>query len=525
VTHPGIERACTLREVADRARAARGAVLSRARLAAEARRGGTMSARQRVERFLDPGSFVETGLFVRHCATGLGLEERRPVSDGVVTGWGTVDGREVAVFAQDAAVFGGATGGTSARKTHAVMDLAESAGMPLVGMYDGSGARIQEGGQALAGIGGIFARNVRLSGVVPQISLILGSCAGGAAYSPALTDVVLMVPSLARLFVTGPDVVAAMTGERVTQEQLGGAELHSSRSGVAGLLADTEEDCLELARYLLSFLPSNNEAVPPVVACSDPPDRRCEELYDIVPCDPSQAYDVRDVIESVVDDGDHLEIHPHWARNIVCALARLNGHTVGLVANQPCVLGGVLDAEAAEKAARFLRTCDAFNIPLVTLVDVPGFLPGTDQEAAGILRRGAKLLHAYCEATVPRVQLVLRKAYGGAYITMDSKSVGADLALAWPTNEIAVMSGDAAANILLRGLRAEPHREKARHQRRRFVDQYNELHVHPYSAAEQGLVDDVIDPADTRAALIRGLAVLRTKRATMPHRKHGNIPL
>ena len=483
-------------------------------------------ARARIEAFLDPGTFVETGLFARHRAVGFGVENRRPATDGVVTGWGTVDGREVAVFSQDSSIFGGATGEVSARKTHAVMELAETAGIPLVGIYDGSGARIQEGGPALAGIGGIFARNVRLSGVVPQISLIVGACAGGAAYSPALTDFVVMVAGQARMFVTGPEVIAAVTGERVSQEELGGAGVHSTRSGVASLLADDEAEALCLARDLLSYLPSNNEAGPPAVAVADPPGRRCEGLYDIVPSDPSRSYDVCEVIEEIVDDGDFLEIHPQWACNVVCALARLDGHPVGIVANQPRVLAGVLDSESAEKAARFVRTCDAFNIPLLTLVDVPGFLPGAQEEAGGILRRGAKLLYAYCEATVPRVQLVLRKAYGGAYISMDSKAIGADVALAWPTNEIAVMSGEAAANIVLRRrLERLPDGEESRERRSRFLQEYAERLVHPYAAAEQGLVDDVIDPADTRVALIRTFRVLRAKRATVPHRKHGNGPL
>jgi acetyl-CoA carboxylase carboxyltransferase component len=514
-----------MQELADRARRTRHAAMTGADVGSRPGRDASVTARARVDALLDPGSFVETGLFARHRAVGFGVEDRRPATDGVVTGWGTVEGREVAVFAQDPAIFGGATGEVSARKTHAVMELAETAGIPLVGIYDGSGARIQEGCVALAGIGGVFVRNVRLSGVVPQISLVLGACAGGAAYSPALTDFVIMVPGLAKMFVTGPDVIAAVTGERVSQEELGGAMVHSTRSGVASLLADTEEECLVLARELLSYLPSNNELAPPLVGPRDTRERRCERLYDIVPAQPSMSYDVRNVIEEVVDAGEYLEIHPHWAPNVVCALARLDGHSVGIVANQPSLLAGVLDGESAEKAARFIRMCDAFNIGLLSLVDVPGFLPGADQESTGILRRGAKLLYAYCEATVPRVQLVLRKAYGGAYITMDSKAIGADFALAWPTNEIAVMNAEAAANILLRRQLAHAvDDEQAQARRDRFVDEYSQRLVHPYSAAEQGLVDDVIDPADTRVALIRAFEVLRAKRATTPHRKHGNGP-
>jgi acetyl-CoA carboxylase carboxyltransferase component len=395
--------------------------------------------------------------------------------------------------------------------------------VPIIGLNDGGGARIQEGVGALAGFGGIFARNVRASGVVPQISVVVGPCAGGAAYSPALTDFTFMVEDLSAVFITGPDVVASVIGERVTQQQLGGAEVHARRTGVATFVSANEEECFDEVRRLLSFLPPNNRTAAPLVATADPPARRCERLLDVVPTDPRQGYDVREVIEEVVDDGDYLELQGDWAGNIVCALARLDGRTVGIVANQPAVLAGVLDIDASEKAARFVRTCDAFGIPLVTLVDVPGFLPGTDQEHNGMVRRGAKLLYAYSDATVPRIQVILRKAYGGAYIVMDSKSIGSDLSLAWPSNEIAVMGAEGAAQIVFR--REIEAASCAESRRQELVEQYRQELMHPFAAAERGLVDDVIDPAETRALLIRALALLQGKRAVLPERRHGNIPL
>ncbi len=484
---------------------------------------GKMTVRERLEALLDEGSFVEIGILARHRATGFGLEHSRPDTDGVVTGWGTVNGRKVFVFAHDFRVFGGSLGEVFATKIHTLMDLAASTGAPVIGLNDGGGARIQEGITALAGFGGIFARNVSLSGVVPQISVILGPCAGGAAYSPALTDFVFAVKDQTNLFVTGPDVVEAVTGEKTTREELGGAVTHATRTGVASFLADDESSCFDDVRYLLSFLPSNNQEDPPYVVPTDHPSRRCDELLDIVPPEPNRAYDVRDVIEAIVDDGEFLDVQPLWAANVVCALARLDGHPVGIVANQPLVLAGALNIDAAEKAARFVRTCDAFNIPLVTLVDVPGFLPGIDQEHAGIIRRGAKLLYAYCEATVPRVQVVLRKAYGGAYIVMDSKSLGADLSFAWPSNEIAVMGADGAASIIFRReIAAAPDPSQRRAE---LVAEYTEKLMTPYVAAERGMVDDVIDPRETRAILIQSLEMLRSKRAQVPQRKHGNIPL
>ena len=484
---------------------------------------GKMTARERVDALLDDGSFVEIGLLARHRAAGFGLERNRPDTDGVVTGWGTVDGRKVFVYAHDFRIFGGSLGEVFATKIHTLMDLAAATGAPVIGLNDGGGARIQEGITALAGFGGIFARNVSLSGVVPQISVILGPCAGGAAYSPALTDFVFTVKDKTNLFITGPDVVEAVTGEATTREELGGAVTHATRTGVATFLVDDESSCFDEVRYLLSFLPSNNHEDPPYFVPTDQPTRRCDELLDIVPAEPNRAYDVRDVIEVIVDDGDYLEVQPLWATNIVCAFARLDGHVVGIVANQPLVLAGALDIDAAEKAARFVRTCDSFNIPLVTLVDVPGFLPGIDQEHAGIIRRGAKLLYAFCEATVPRVQVVLRKAYGGAYIVMDSKSLGADLSFAWPCNEIAVMGAEGAASIIFRKELATAPDPMQR--RRELVAEYTERLMTPYIAAERGMVDDVIDPGETRILLIRSLHMLRSKRALSPNRKHGNIPL
>ncbi len=483
---------------------------------------GKLTAYERIELLLDSGSFEELEPLRRHRATGFGLERRRPFSDGVVTGWGTVHGRCVFVYAHDFRVFGGALGEAHAEKIHKVMDMALAAGAPLVGLNDGAGARIQEGVTALAGYGGIFQRNTRASGVIPQISVMLGPCAGGAAYSPALTDFVFMVRDTAQMFITGPDVVQAVTRERVTHDELGGADVHTTVSGAAHLAYDSEEPCLEDVRYLLSLLPSNNRELPPAVPCDDPVDRTADALLDIVPADPNRAYDIRDVIAEVVDHGDFFEVHPGWAGNIVCALARLDGHPIGVVANQPMHLAGVLDINASEKAARFVQFCDAFNIPLVTLVDVPGFLPGVAQEHGGIIRHGAKLLYAYCDATVPRVSVVLRKAYGGAYIVMDSRSIGADLALAWPGNEIAVMGAEGAANVIFRReIAAADDPEAVRQQK---IKEYRTELVHPYYAAERGLVDDVIDPRRTRTALARALSMLRAKHVDLPGRKHGNPP-
>ncbi|XKK60735.1 acyl-CoA carboxylase subunit beta [Streptomyces sp. ARC32] len=483
---------------------------------------GKLTAHERLQLLFDKATFTEIEPWRRHRASGFGLEARRPHTDGVITGWGLVDGRRVFAYAHDFRVFGGALGEAHAQKIHKVMDLAEAAGAPLVGLCDGAGARIQEGVTALAGYGGIFQRNVRNSGVIPQISVILGPCAGGAAYSPALTDFVFMVRGTSQMFITGPDVVQAVTGEEITHDGLGGAEVHAAASGVASFVHDDEESCLAEVRYLLSLLPSNNRELSPPAPTDDPADRRCEALLDLVPADPNQSYDMRRVVEEIADDGEYVEVHERWATNVVCALARLGGAVVGVVANQPSSLAGVLDIHSSEKAARFVQMCDAFNIPLVTLVDVPGFLPGVDQEHNGVIRHGAKLLYAYCNATVPRVSVVLRKAYGGAYIVMDSRSIGADLALAWPANEIAVMGAEGAAGVVFRREIAASD-DPARTRADRIAEYRREL-MHPYYAAERGLVDDVIDPADTRARLIDALTALRAKHAPLPSRKHGNQP-
>ncbi|MEU2874202.1 acyl-CoA carboxylase subunit beta [Streptomyces olivoreticuli] len=483
---------------------------------------GKLTARERIELLLDEGSFQELEQLRRHRASGFGLEEKKPYTDGVVTGWGTVFGRTVFVYAHDFRIFGGALGEAHAEKIHKLMDRAIAAGAPLVSLNDGAGARIQEGVTALAGYGGIFHRNTRASGVIPQISVMLGPCAGGAAYSPALTDFVFMVRDTSQMFITGPDVVQAVTGEEITQNGLGGAEVHASVSGVAHGVYDDEETCLADVRYLLSLLPANNRELPPAEPCDDPADRSTEALRDLVPVEGNRPYDVREVIAELVDGGDHFEISATWADNIVCTLARLDGHTVGVVANQPRSMAGVLDIHSSEKAARFVQFCDAFNVPLVTLVDVPGFLPGVDQEHGGIIRHGAKLLYAYCNASVPRVSIVLRKAYGGAYIVMDSRSIGADISLAWPTNEIAVMGAEGAANVIFRREIAAAEDPDAR--RVQLVKEYKSELMHPYYAAERGLVDDVIDPAETRRVLIRSLAVLRAKSVQLPSRKHGNQP-
>ncbi|MEU5264162.1 acyl-CoA carboxylase subunit beta [Amycolatopsis sp. NPDC021455] len=483
---------------------------------------GKLTARERIELLLDEDSFQEVEPFRRHRATGFGLEDRRPHTDGVVTGWGTVDGRTVFVFAHDFRIFGGALGEAHAEKIHKVMDLALAAGAPIVGINDGAGARIQEGVTALAGYGGIFRRAVAASGVIPQISVVTGPCAGGAAYAPALSDFVFMVRDTSQMFLTGPDVVETVTGERVTHDELGGAGVHSGISGVAHFGYDDERTCLADVRYLLSLLPASNLEKPPSVVPDDPVERTSERLLDLVPADPARPYDMREVIAEVVDDGDFLEVHENWAPNVLCALARIGGDVVGVVANQPLTLAGVLDIHSSEKAARFVSTCDSFNIPLVTLVDVPGFLPGVGQEHNGAIRHGAKLLYAYCNATVPRIQVIVRKAYGGAYIVMDSRSIGADLAYAFPTNEIAVMGAEGAANVVFRREIAEAADPDATRASR--IEEYRRELMHPYHAAERGLVDDVIDPRRTREVLARALRMLAGKAVRLPHRKHGNVP-
>lgn len=483
---------------------------------------GKMLARERIDYFLDPGSFNELDLLARHRAHAAGLEER-PYTDGVITGWGTVEGRKVFVFSQDFTVFGGALGEVFAEKIHKLMDLALKVGAPVVGLNDGAGARIQEGVVSLASYGGIFYRNVLSSGVVPQISVVLGPCAGGAVYSPAMTDFIFMVRETSHMFITGPDVVKTVTGEDVTLEQLGGAMSHASKSGVATFVSTDEKACLDDVRYLLSFLPQNNLEDPPAIESSDDPNRLCPMLRDILPPSSNQPYDMKKVIREVCDDGEYFEYFPFWAKNITCGFSRLDGQVVGIVGNQPQEFAGVLDIESSEKAARFVRTCDAFNIPLITFVDVPGFLPGVNQEHDGIIRHGAKLLYAYCESTVPRIQMITRKAYGGAYVVMNSKSIGADLAYAWPTAELAVMGPQGAVEIVYRRELQQAADPVAR--RAELISDYTEKYANPYNAAERGYIDDVIDPAETRIKLIAGLKMLQTKRAELPRRKHGNMPL
>ncbi|MGI9648764.1 MAG: acyl-CoA carboxylase subunit beta [Acidimicrobiia bacterium] len=484
---------------------------------------GKHTARERLEMLVDKGSFQEIDTLVRHQATGFGIEGNRPLGDAVITGWGTVDGRKVFLFAEDFTVFGGSLGEVVADKITKVMDLAMEVGAPLIGLKDSGGARIQEGVVALDGYGRIFERNVRASGVIPQISVIMGPCAGGAVYSPALTDFVYQVNETSHLFITGPDVIKAVTGEDVTFEDLGGAHSHASISGVTHFVAPDDRSAMEEIRYILSFLPANNLEAPPHFTPTDKADRMDEELTTIIPDSSNQPYDMHHLIELVVDDAEFYEVHEHYAQNIVVGLARLDGHAVGIVGNQPSALAGTLDINASVKASRFVRFCDAFNIPIVTFVDVPGFLPGIDQEHGGIIRHGAKLLYAYAEATVPKITVITRKAYGGAYVVMNSRSLRADLVYAWPSAEIAVMGAQGAVNIIHRrdlAGAAEPDEE-----RERLIDEYETAFNNPYLAAEHGLVDEVILPRETRPRLIRALEMLRSKRETPPPKKHGNIPL
>ena len=490
---------------------------------------GRRTARERVDLLLDPGSFVEIDELARHGATGFGLEHRRPYGDGVVTGHGTVDGRPVCVFSQDVTVFGGSLGDVYGAKILKVQDLAMKVGCPVVGINDSGGARIQEGVVALGRYAEIFRRNVLASGVVPQISVVLGACAGGAVYSPALTDVTVMVDGSSHMFITGPDVIRAVTGEDVGMEELGGGRTHATRTGNAHYLAADEEDALGFVQDLLSYLPGNNLDTPPVLPAvldlePGPDDAALDTL---VPDSQHQPYDMRAVLSAVLDDADLLEVHALFAPNVVVGFGRVEGHSVGVVANQPLHLAGTLDIDAAEKAARFVRLCDAFNVPVLTFVDVPGFLPGTDQEWDGIIRRGAKLLYAYAEATVPLVTVITRKAYGGAYCVMGSKQLGADVNLAWPTAQVAVMGALGAVGVLHRGgLRAAAERgEDAEALRLQLVGEYEDAFANPYVAAERGYVDAVIAPSQTRMSLVRALRVLRSKRAALPPKKHGNLPL
>jgi len=487
------------------------------------RAAGKLLARERAERLCDPGTFVELDRFIRHRESNFGMLERRPYGDAVVTGYGQVFGRKMFVFSQDFTVFGGSLSEVFAEKICKVMDLALKYGCPLIGINDSGGARIQEGVVSLAGYAEIFWRNVQCSGVIPQISLVLGPCAGGAVYSPAITDFVLMAEGSSYMFITGPDVVKTVTGEEVTFEELGGAATHATKSGVAHFVAPDEEACLDDARYLLSYLPQNNVDSPPWAQPSDDPRREEPELDTLIPDSANRPYDMKDVIRRVVDDGEFLEVHERYAENIVCGFARLNGWTVGVVGNQPRAMAGVLDIDASVKAARFVRTCDAYNIPLLTLVDVPGFLPGTTQEWGGIIRHGAKLLYAYTEATVPKITLITRKAYGGAYDVMASKHMLADFNFAWPSAEIAVMGPEGAVNIIhRRDIAGSPTPDE---RRGKLIDDYKARFANPYSAAERGYIDDVIVPHETRPKLIAALETLRTKRVPGPKRKHGNIPL
>ncbi|MEP0805188.1 MAG: acyl-CoA carboxylase subunit beta [Chloroflexota bacterium] len=484
---------------------------------------GRLTARERIDLLLDKGSFREIDAFVQHRTHDFGLDKQKFMSDSVVTGWGTIDGRLVYVFSQDFTVFGGSLGEVHAEKVCKIMDMAMKNGAPIIGLNDSGGARIQEGVVSLAGYADIFLRNTLASGVIPQISAIMGPCAGGAVYSPALTDFIFMTRNTSYMFVTGPDVVKAVTHEDVTQEELGGASIHSEKSGVCHVAADSEADTLYLIRKLLGYLPQNNMEDPPFVPTGDDPLRMDEALNDIIPDDPNKPYDMKDVIRLIVDNGQFFEIHENYAQNIVVGFARLGGHSVGIVANQPAVLAGVLDIDASEKAARFVRFCDAFNIPILTLEDVPGFLPGTYQEHNGIIRSGAKLLYAYCEATVPKLTVITRKAYGGAYDVMSSKHIRGDFNIAWPSAEIAVMGPDGAVNIIFR---KELEKAKDPAQRKaELVAEYREKFASPYVAAERGYIDDVIEPKETRPRLINALEMLSNKRDSNPAKKHGNIPL
>jgi propionyl-CoA carboxylase beta chain len=495
---------------------------------------GKKTARERIDLLLDAGSFVELDELAKHRSTAFGQEKNRPYGDGVVTGYGTVDGRGVCVFSQDVTVFGGSLGEVYGEKIVKVMDLAIKTGRPIVGINEGGGARIQEGVVSLGLYGEIFTRNVKASGVVPQISLIMGANAGGHVYSPALTDFVVMVDKTSQMFITGPDVVKTVTGEDVTFEELGGGRTHNTKSGVAHYLGSDDEDAIAYVKELLAYLPSNNLSEPPVFETAEPPGGFFEDVSDadreldtLIPDSPNTPYDMREVITRVVDDGEFLEVHQLFAPNILCGFGRVNGQSVGVVANQPTQFAGCLDIDASEKAARFVRTCDAFNVPVLTFVDVPGFLPGTDQEWNGIIRRGAKLIYAYAEATVPLITVITRKAFGGAYDVMGSKHLGADLNLAWPTAQVAVMGAQGAANIVHRKTltKAAEEGKDVDALRAELIQEYEDTLLNPYAAAERGYLDSVIVPAHTRGHIARALSLLRDKRETLPPKKHGNIPL
>jgi propionyl-CoA carboxylase beta chain len=484
---------------------------------------GRLTARERIHLFLDEGSFHETGVFVTHRCTDFGMEKSQPPGDGMITGWGNVDGRQIYVFAQDFTVFGGSMSESNALKICRIMDLALENGCPVIGLNASGGARIQEGVASLAGYAEIFWRNTMASGVVPQLSAVMGPCAGGAVYSPAITDFTLMVEGTSHMFVTGPNVIKMVTNEDVSFEDLGGADTHNRVSGVAHFKVGSDQECLLLLKKLLSYLPQNNMESPPDRACHDLITRRDESLNSIIPDDPKRPYDIKDVIHRVVDDAEFLEVQSGYAPNIVVGFARLGGQSVGIVANQPNVKAGVLDINASLKAARFIRTCDCFNVPILTFEDVPGFLPGTEQEFGGLIKHGAKLLYAYCEATVPKLTVITRKAYGGAYDVMSSKHIRGDWNVAWPTAELAVMGSEGAVNILHRkelGMSDDPDTL-----RREKIEQYEDTFANPYIAAGLGYIDDVIEPADTRQRVISALRSLRNKRQETPRKKHGNIPL
>lgn len=484
---------------------------------------GKLTARERIELLLEKGSFVEVDKFVTHRCTEFGLEKQKPLGDGVVTGYGMIGKRTVFVFAQDFTVFGGALSETYARKICKIMDMAMQLGAPVIGLNDSGGARIQEGVRSLAGYAEIFLRNSLASGVIPQISAIMGPCAGGAVYSPALTDFIMMVKDSSYMFITGPEVVKSVTQEEVTMNELGGSEVHSTRSGVAHFTADNDMDCILKIRELMSFLPNNNMEEPPFVPTTDSANRIDEQLNNLIPTNPNQPYDMKELITSVADDNNFFEVQEEYAKNIVIGYIRLNGKTVGVVANQPAALAGTLDINASVKAARFVRFCDAFNIPLLTLVDVPGFLPGVNQEYDGIIRHGAKLLYAYCEATVPKVTVITRKAYGGAYDVMSSKHIRGDINFAYPTAEIAVMGPDGAVNILFR--KELNKAEDVEKKRKQLQDDYRQKFANPYRAAELGYIDEIIEPSQTRSRLIRSFELLANKRQSNPPKKHSNLPL
>lgn len=484
---------------------------------------GKLTARERIDKLFDKGTFVELDKFVVHRCNYFGMEKNKVLGDGVVTGYGKISGRTVFVFAQDFTVFGGSLSETFAKKICKVMDLAMEVGAPVIGLNDSGGARIQEGVLSLAGYADIFLRNSLASGVIPQISAIMGPCAGGAVYSPALTDFIFMVKETSYMFITGPEVVKTVTSEDVTKEELGGAMTHNTKSGVAHFASENDEDCLLRIRELLSFLPSNNLEDPPVIACKDDPNRIEKKLNDVIPTDPNKPYDMHDVIDLIVDDGNFLEVQEHFAKNIICGFARLNGKPIGVVANQPAMIAGALDIDSSVKAGRFVRFCDAFNIPLLTFVDVPGFMPGVAQEYGGIIKHGAKLLYAYCEATVPKVTVITRKAYGGAYDVLSSKHVRGDLNYAFPTAEIAVMGPDGAVQILFSKDVAAADDPDA--MKKKLTDEYRETFANPYRAAELGFVDEVIVPEITRPKLIQAFELLANKRQSIPPKKHDNLPL